>query len=309
MVMHRQWGGSPCGNKRVFLTSLEASGAGGPQTLSVPASQRAGLGGSDLFCRGSSALRCRVNADGQEWMDARLRSSETVCRTENSRWADGPGAAVSGPWARASTAGKTFLGLAGCVCWRWGRSLAPSQLARRLPPRPSVQEGSRWLNKGRSLLFRAEDISREPAAAILDGAASEAGKGLMGHLLGWRRTRAKGWAGRGAAPPASASLGLPGLGPLHAAPSGSRACADSPPGSPGSRCDGPGADGHLSVRTGTWTPQQTSLCFSRRNGNVGHEQSCAGCPSRHAWSALLSRSREGPASSASTGGIRAAAKA
>lgn len=76
MVMHRQWGGSPCEDKRVFLTSLEASGAGGQQTLSVPASQRAGLGGSDLFCRRSSALRCSVNADRQEWMDARLPSRE-----------------------------------------------------------------------------------------------------------------------------------------------------------------------------------------------------------------------------------------
>lgn len=27
MVIHRQWVGSPCGNMRVFLTSLEAGGA------------------------------------------------------------------------------------------------------------------------------------------------------------------------------------------------------------------------------------------------------------------------------------------
>lgn len=48
------------------------------------------------------------------------------------------------------------------------------------------EQGGRkqWLDKGCSLLCRAEDISKGPAAAILDGAASEAGKGLVGHLFG-----------------------------------------------------------------------------------------------------------------------------
>lgn len=178
----------------------------------LPSSTGFGLRGSDVLCQLlNSAVTTRAQTD-RVWVKARaaFRPTQPSARTDG-------GLRAADPWSEGQLQPRRLpsrphrVVCAGAVSWGSARHSCPHvpehgggarRTGRRLPlPAPPAQGGRRL---------------REAAAAVLEAAAGEAGKGLVGSLLGRTRRGTRGHGGGVCGQRPRPHRALPGLG-LHSA--------------------------------------------------------------------------------------------